>query len=75
MKEQYKKSKETRLRNNPNAYSEMGRKGGLKSESWLKGNSEYMSELAKKGWAKRKMELKGLEDANDIKEEMEREHN
>lgn len=56
MQDRYKKAVQTRLKNNPNAYSEMGRVGGSKGKSWLKGNSEYMRELVNKRWAKVKEE-------------------
>lgn len=67
------KAAKTNLKKDPDYYRKIGANGGKKSESWLKGNSEYMSKLAKRGWVKRRemMELKGLEDAQDIKEEME----
>lgn len=69
MNERYKKAKATRLKNNPNAYSEMGSAGGKKGTKWLTGNSEYMTELVNKRWDKYR-ELKA-EQQDEAKEALE----
>lgn len=52
MKDQYEKSKETRLKNNPNAYSEMGKVGGKKKRSWMTGDSENARRIQNLRWQK-----------------------
>lgn len=70
MQERYLKAKATRLKNNPDAYKQMGSAGGKKKRSWMTGDSESARRIQKIRWAKVK-ELKGLEDAQDVKEELE----
>ncbi len=69
MQERYLKAKATRLKNNPDAYKQMGSAGGKKKRSWMTGDSESARRIQKIRWAKVK-ELKA-EQQDEAKQALE----
>lgn len=53
---QYEKSKATRLKNNPNAYRDMGKKSSGNPSPVISQDPEKAREMANKRWAKYKKE-------------------